>query len=72
MKLKLTPYDVQQPTWQAIKAHYERRLALLRARLENPTWPADQRTDLIARIDEIKSLLEIGEPEQNNGAGAGE
>lgn len=69
---KLSPYDIDQPAWQIVKAHYEKRLALLRSRLENPTWPIEQRTDLIARIDEIKDLLAIGQPEQKNVAGAGE
>lgn len=72
MKLKLTPYDVQQPAWQQIKAHYEARLATLRAQLENPQWPADLRYPLVCRIDEIKGILAMGEPEQKNVAGAGE
>lgn len=70
-KLLIPVHERHLPVWQAIKKHYEARLAKLRAQLENPAWPADQRADLISRIDEIKKLLAAGE-EQKNVAGAGE
>lgn len=70
-KLRIPQHEWHQPVWQAIKAHYDKRIAIFRAQLENPATPEAQRPGLVFRIDEIKKLLAAGE-EQKNVAGAGE
>lgn len=70
--LRINQHDANLGVWRQIREAYESRLEKLRAKLENPSWPAEQRTDLIARIDEIKALLSIDKSDESNVAGAGE
>lgn len=60
--LKLSPHEVNSPLWQKIESNYRPKLAKYRARLENPTTPADERQDLAWKIAGIKELLALAEP----------
>lgn len=64
--LKLSPHEANSPVWQKIEAHYRPKLAKYRARLENPTTPADERQDLAWKIAGIKDLLNLANQEKGD------
>lgn len=51
--------DEASPCWQKLKAHYERRLADYRLRLEMPSLTDNESAVLRGRIAEVKALLAI-------------
>lgn len=51
--------DEASPCWQKLKAHYERRLADLRVRLEMTSLTDNESAVLRGRIAEVKALLAI-------------
>jgi hypothetical protein len=70
-KLRLGRHQANNEVWTMISAHYQQRLQLLRAKLENPLTPEADRTGLIYRIDEIKRLLAAAEQDDKDVADAG-
>lgn len=53
--------DLRSATWQKIKAHYEGRLADLRARNDGPLDPI-KTAKLRGRIEEAKQILSLASP----------
>lgn len=70
-KLKLSEFDIQQPAWQRLKAHYEQRLVVLRGKLENPHTPDADRAGLVWQVHMVKGFLSHGQHDEQNAAGAG-
>ncbi len=59
MDLKLTQGEHNDPLWLKLVAHYEKRLATLRA--QNDNAPTEETTArLRGRIAEVKDFLKLG------------
>lgn len=67
----LTPFECQSETWQKLMRHYKPLLAKYRARLESPSTEERERVALCWKIDTIKQLIALGEPDEKNVTGAG-
>jgi hypothetical protein len=69
--ISLTPAERDSAAWQKVEWHITARLALLRARVENPEVPEPERLGLCWRIRELKELLKLAsqpaEPQQDAG-----
>lgn len=57
----LTPYDLTSPTWKTLETHLTARLDSLRQRNDG-RMPDAERGVLIGQIEEVKSLLALGQP----------
>lgn len=60
--LKLNAHQRLDPIWAAIEAHLAARLAMLRAQNDNPAMSAEETQAQRGRIAEVKKLLRIGAP----------
>lgn len=56
--MDLTAFDRESTAWQKMKAYYEARLRLLREQNDGE-MSSEKRNQLIGRIHEVKSLLEL-------------
>jgi hypothetical protein len=59
--MDFTHADRDSTTWQKLKEHYEARLKVLREQNDS-TMSEDKRNQLVGRIHEVKSLLELEKP----------
>lgn len=64
-------FECQQEVWQKLMMYYKPLLAKHRNRLEVPDIEERERIALCWKIDAIKELIALGEPDIKNVAGAG-
>jgi hypothetical protein len=59
--LRISEIEARTPLWQAVRAHYEDKLARLRAK--NDTRQSPEETAWVrGQIAEVKALLALDEP----------
>lgn len=68
VKFKLTPAEAGTPLWQKLVEHYQGELAEFRRRLEEPNMEERVRVSLCWRIQMIKELIALGDPDEKERA----
>jgi hypothetical protein len=67
--IRLSPHERDSAAWQKVEWHANARLALHRAKVENPLNPEAERLGAAWRIQELKELLKLAsqpaEPQQD-------
>lgn len=66
MATQLNPDEIQSSTWQKVRAHIEARLTTHRKRLESLQLDERETNQLRARIKELRDLMQMQEPKQEN------
>jgi hypothetical protein len=59
--LRISPVEARTPLWQAVRAHYEAKLARLRAKNDTRQSP-EETAWLRGQIAEIKAILALDAP----------
>lgn len=62
MRMVLKEHELNSSTWMKIQTHLEERLALLRAK-NDASKTIEETEKLRGRIDEVKFMLALAEPE---------